>query len=110
MSATIPAHRTRRISSSQWQQHLSLCANAGQSPVSYCAEHNLPIHRFRHWAKRLRMGSGNFVPVVHQASVTPCTLFPAVRHCTFELGKGKRLIIESDAALSEVIRILKRAI
>ncbi len=36
-----------------WQKHLQDWAASGQTQTAYCREHDLSLHRFQYWKKRL---------------------------------------------------------
>jgi len=39
--------------SEQWQQHLNLWHESGLSQVAFCQQHNIAVHNFQYWRKRL---------------------------------------------------------
>lgn len=39
--------------SEQWQQYLSLWRESGLSQVEFCQQHNIAVHNFQYWRKRL---------------------------------------------------------
>ncbi|WP_025265017.1 IS66 family insertion sequence element accessory protein TnpA [Thalassolituus oleivorans] len=39
--------------SEQWQQHLNLWHASGLSQVAFCQQHNIAVHNFQYWRKRL---------------------------------------------------------
>lgn len=38
---------------SQWQQLLADCAQSGGSVQRWCSDHDIPLHRYYYWRRRL---------------------------------------------------------
>ncbi len=110
MNRPLPACKSKYVFKSQWNAHIVKYRQSLLSESDYCVRHQLSPSRFRYWLNKSERGQSEFIPAVIQPStISMATIYPATRHCTLELGNGKRLIIESDAALSEIARLLRRS-
>lgn len=107
---TLSQGKSKYIFKSQWHAHVVKFRQGQLSESEYCERHQLSPSRFRYWLNKSVRSQSDFIPAVIQpATHLVTTIFPDTRHCTLELGNGKRLIIESDAALSEIARLLRRS-
>jgi len=47
-----------------WQRHVDQCQREGISQAAYCRQHDIVVHRFGYWHRKLSPGqSANWLPV-----------------------------------------------
>ncbi|BBO88526.1 IS66 family insertion sequence element accessory protein TnpA [Desulfosarcina ovata] len=87
-----------------WQTHIERWQASGLSQRAYCVQHDLILHRFYDWRRRIKSGGNNrvsFLPV----SLTGSASFnkPSVRIHT---PNGYTIEIGSQLSCTEVDRLI----
>ena len=67
---------TKEPSTSQiMETHVAACKLSGQTVADYCNKHQLKVHQYYYWQKKLQQPTSNFIKMSPVLSSVPVSIF-----------------------------------
>ncbi|MFN0082053.1 MAG: IS66 family insertion sequence element accessory protein TnpA [Ferruginibacter sp.] len=67
---------TKELSLSQTMEtHIAACKVSGQTVVDYCNNHQLKVHQYYYWQKKLQPQQSNFIKMSPVIPTVPMSIF-----------------------------------
>ena len=57
------------------QTHIAACKLSGQTVAAYCHQHQLKVHQYYYWQKKLQPQQSNFIKMPPILSSVPVSIF-----------------------------------